>query len=161
MYESVNRISFGSDNGFSPIRRQAIIWTSSGLLPIGSFGTPFSVILIELKKDIHENESENIVCERRPFFPVGDELILLLFPCIPLLLSDNVSPAKAFYSSCEISLWQLYYLNDLNCFFSPIIHQNDINLIATQIKHVLEMHLIALTIIRTWAQTAFASSRLL
>ena len=36
MYASVNRISIGSDNGLSPIRRQAIIWTSAGLLSIRS-----------------------------------------------------------------------------------------------------------------------------
>ena len=38
----------GSDNGFSPGRRQAIIWTSVGILLIGSLGTNFSEILIEI-----------------------------------------------------------------------------------------------------------------
>ena len=32
----------GSDNGLSPIRRQAIIWTNAGILLIRTFGT-FSV----------------------------------------------------------------------------------------------------------------------
>ena len=31
-----------SDNGLSPGRRQAIIWTNSGLLLIGPFGTYFN-----------------------------------------------------------------------------------------------------------------------
>ena len=39
----------GSDNGLSPDRRQAIIWTNAGLLLIGSFGTNFSEILIEIR----------------------------------------------------------------------------------------------------------------
>ena len=38
----------GSDNGLSPDRRQAIIWTSAGILLIGSFGTNFSEILIKI-----------------------------------------------------------------------------------------------------------------
>ena len=38
----------GSDNGLSPVRRQAIIWTNAGLLLIGPLGTNFSEILIEI-----------------------------------------------------------------------------------------------------------------
>ena len=38
----------GSDNGLSPDRRQAIIWTSAGILLIGPLGTNFSEILIEV-----------------------------------------------------------------------------------------------------------------
>ena len=38
----------GSDNGLSPDRRQAIIWTNDGLLSIGPLGTNFSEILIEI-----------------------------------------------------------------------------------------------------------------
>ena len=41
-------IIFGSDNGLSPDRRQAIIWTNAGLLLIGPLGTNFSEILIEI-----------------------------------------------------------------------------------------------------------------
>ena len=35
---SVNRVYIGSDNGVSPIRRQAIIKTNAGLLSIGPLG---------------------------------------------------------------------------------------------------------------------------
>ena len=38
----------GSDNGLSPGRRQAIIWTNAGILSIGPLGTNFSEILIKL-----------------------------------------------------------------------------------------------------------------
>ena len=38
----------GSDNGLSPGRRQAIIWTNAGILLIGPLGTHFSEILIEI-----------------------------------------------------------------------------------------------------------------
>ena len=44
----VSKLSIlGSDNGFSPGRRQAIIWTNAWLL-IGPLGTNFSEILIEI-----------------------------------------------------------------------------------------------------------------
>ena len=36
-----------SDNGLSPDRRQAIIWTNAGILSIGPLGTNFSEILFE------------------------------------------------------------------------------------------------------------------
>ena len=38
----------GSDNGLSPGRRQAIIWTNAGILLIGPLGTNFSEILVEI-----------------------------------------------------------------------------------------------------------------
>ena len=44
------QISIGSDNGLSPGRRQAIIWTNAGKLLIGPLGTNFSEILIEIYK---------------------------------------------------------------------------------------------------------------
>ena len=39
----------GSDNGLSPGRRQAIIWTNAGILLIGTLGTNFSKILIKIR----------------------------------------------------------------------------------------------------------------
>ena len=50
----------GSDTGLSPGRRQAIIWTNTGILLIGPLGTNFnrnSNIFIQ------ENAFENVVCE--------------------------------------------------------------------------------------------------
>ena len=38
----------GSDNGLSPGRRHAIIWTNAGISLIGPLGTKFSEILIEI-----------------------------------------------------------------------------------------------------------------
>ena len=39
----------GSDNGLSPERRQAIIWTNAGILLIRTLGTNFSEILSEIR----------------------------------------------------------------------------------------------------------------
>ena len=45
----VSKLSIlGSDNGLSPGRRQAIIWTNAGMLLIGPLGTNFSVIWSEI-----------------------------------------------------------------------------------------------------------------
>ena len=40
--------TIGSDNGLSPSRRQAIIWTNTGILLIQTLGTNFSEILREI-----------------------------------------------------------------------------------------------------------------
>ena len=60
----------GSDNGLSPGRRQAIIWTSAGILLIGSLGTNFSEILIGVQtfsfKKMHLKMSS---AKWRPFCP--------------------------------------------------------------------------------------------
>ena len=43
-------IIIGSDNGLSPDRRQAIIWTNAGLLSIGPLRTYFSENLIKIQQ---------------------------------------------------------------------------------------------------------------
>ena len=48
-HKCVSKLSMlGSDNGLSPDRRQAIIWTNDGLLLIWLLGKNFSEILIEI-----------------------------------------------------------------------------------------------------------------
>ena len=68
----------GSDNGLSPDRRQAIIWTNAGILLIGPFGTNLSEILIEIDafsfKKMHLKMSST---KRWPFRP-GLNLFLVL-----------------------------------------------------------------------------------
>ena len=44
-----NLTIIASDNGLSPGRRQAIIWTNAGILLIGPWGTNFSEILIGIQ----------------------------------------------------------------------------------------------------------------
>ena len=54
----------GSDNGLSPGRRQAIIWTIARILLIGPLRTNVSEILIRTQNIfIQENAFENVVCE--------------------------------------------------------------------------------------------------
>ena len=50
MHICVSKLTIiGSDNGLSPERRQAIIWTNAGILLIGPLGTNFSEILIVIQ----------------------------------------------------------------------------------------------------------------
>ena len=56
--------TIGSDNGLSPARRQANIWTNAGILLIGPLGTNFSEIFYPNSSIfINENALENVVCE--------------------------------------------------------------------------------------------------
>ena len=63
-----NLTIIGPDNGLSPGRRQAIIWTNAGILLIGPWGTNFSEILIGIHtfsfKKIHLKMSS---AKWRPF----------------------------------------------------------------------------------------------
>ena len=76
--------SIGSDNGLSPGRRQAIIWTNAGMLLIEPLGTNFNEILIEIHnfsfKKMHLKMSS---AKWRPF-------------CLGLnvLQSNSLSPGK-------------------------------------------------------------------
>ena len=44
----ISKVTIGSDNGLSPGRRQAIIWTNAGVLLVVPLGTNFSEILIKI-----------------------------------------------------------------------------------------------------------------
>ena len=60
----MNWVIIGSDNGLSPVRCQAVIWTNAGILLIGPLETNFSAILIGISNVfIHENPFENVVWE--------------------------------------------------------------------------------------------------
>ena len=73
IYAWGNRISIGSDNGLSPIRRQANIYTNAGLLTSGPLKTNFGEILIKMQNfpftKMHIKISSAIW---RPFCPGGD-----------------------------------------------------------------------------------------
>ena len=76
----------GSDNGLSPHRHQAIIWTSAGILLIGPLGTNFSEILIEIYifsfKKMHLKTSAKWL----PFCPDLSVLMEVLLYCICCML---------------------------------------------------------------------------
>ena len=62
-----NLTNIGSDNGLSPGRRQAIIWSrdrsNAGILLMGLIGTNFSEIWIQIEIFSLKNMFDNVVCE--------------------------------------------------------------------------------------------------
>ena len=70
IYASVNWVIIGSDSCLSPGRRQALIWTSAGVLFIRTLGTNFSEIWSEIHifsfKTVHWKMSS---AKWRPFCP--------------------------------------------------------------------------------------------
>ena len=49
IYASPTKAMIGSNNGLSPVRRQAIIWTNAILFSIRPLGTNFSQIVSEIQ----------------------------------------------------------------------------------------------------------------
>ena len=93
----VNKLTIiGSDNGLSPGRRQAIIWTSAGILLIGPLGTNFSEILIKTVtfsfKKMHLKVSS---AKRRPFGLGLNALIHLGWPHTVSIYMLNCVPWAA------------------------------------------------------------------
>ena len=85
-----NLTIIGSDNGLSPGRRQAIIWTNAGILWIGPLGTNFSEIFITIHtfsfKKMHLKMPS---AKWRPFFLSLDMLTLHMVPTFSAVTWDD------------------------------------------------------------------------
>ena len=92
-----NLTIIGPDNGLSPGRCQAIIWTNAGMLLIGPWGTNFSEILIGIQtfsfKKMHLKMSS---AKWRPF-------------CLGLNVLNTVIPHWLRTCSCLYRNWALFY----------------------------------------------------
>ena len=85
---SVGKLTIiASDNGLSPKRRQAIIWTNDGILLIGPLGTNYSEILIEIRIfSFKEMGLKMASAKWRPFCLGLNELMLGDIICVFLKL---------------------------------------------------------------------------
>ena len=73
-HASLDRTTIGSDNGLSPIRRQAIIETNAGILSIGPLGTNFNEISIKIQNSSFRKMHLKISSAKWwPFCPGWDE----------------------------------------------------------------------------------------
>ena len=82
----------GSDNGLSPDRRQAIVWTNAGLLLIGPLGTNFNEILIEiLTFPFKKMRLKVSSAKRRPFCLGLNVLTYSTSCCITCQMDTNKS----------------------------------------------------------------------
>ena len=75
IYASVNWVSFGSVNGLSPLRRQAIIWTNAGLYSIVLLRRIFSGVRLEnLLFSLQIVHLKLLSADMAAIFSRGDEL---------------------------------------------------------------------------------------
>ena len=127
-----NLTIIGSDNGLSPGRRQAIIWTNVGMLLIGILGTNFSEIFIEIYafsfKKMHLKRSS----AKRRSVCLGVDLLthwgLVTTHVMPNQSTQQVSDqplndchfsSKWIYTSCVFSSkWSFLYTIWLRCIWS-------------------------------------------
>ena len=79
----------GSDNGLSPGRRQAIIWTNAGILLIGPLGTNFSEILIEIDTFSFKKMHLKMSAKWRPFC-LGLNVIIVFSKEFVILYVDTI-----------------------------------------------------------------------
>ena len=70
--------NIGSDNGLSPGRRQAIIWTNAGILLIGTLGIDFSEILREIHIFSFKKMYLKMLSGKRWSFCIGLNVLMLL-----------------------------------------------------------------------------------
>ena len=103
-----NLTIIGSDNGLSPDRRQAIIWTSAGSLLIGPLGTNFSEILIGIQTFSFTKMHLKMSAKWRPFCPslnvLRPNVLKLHFPWA--YLCGFPDPALAGpVAGCQLPLW--------------------------------------------------------
>ena len=124
-----------TDNNFWAI----IVWTSAGLLPIGTLGTTFSEILIKLQILSFTKINLKISYAKRRPFSRGRGVNFMSIPMHPTPAEWEGFPGKGIL----FVLWNISmtsYLNYLNS-FSSIIRENDINLITKQINYLLKNEL--------------------
>ena len=82
----------GSDNGLSPDRCQAIIWTNPGILLIGHLGTNFSEISIEILTFSFKKMRLKVSSAKRWPFCLGLNVLIIMPQWV--LFSGPVSLAK-------------------------------------------------------------------
>ena len=79
----------GSDNGMSPGRHQAIIWTNAGILLIGTLGTNFSEIFIKIRTfSFTKMHLKMLSVKWRPFCLSLNVLIHMFWHC-PAVMGVN------------------------------------------------------------------------
>ena len=122
-----NLTIIGSDNGLSPGRRQAIIWTNAGILLIGPLGTNFSEIVIEIHtfsfKKIHLKMSSG---KWRPFCLGLNVLNVSIFTLIIDFVERNTKPLQHIWLKHRSSsyIWRTNF-TPLSCAVVEFVTDDD------------------------------------
>ena len=104
----------GLDNGLSPDRRQAIIWTNVGLLLIGPLGTNFSEILIEILTFSFKKMRLKVSSAKRRSFCLGLNVltyVVNLRTGFCLTQTGATSYALKCDMPWNVDLWKIKWLN--------------------------------------------------
>ena len=98
--------NIGSDNGLSPGRCQAIIWTIAGILLIGPLGTIFSEILIEISTFPFTKMHLNVLSAKWWPFCLGLNVVRFNWKCQHCVGNDVVPGhyLKQWWSSSMMTL---------------------------------------------------------
>ena len=110
IYASLSWVIIGSDNGLSPVRRQAIIWTNAGILSIEPLGTNFSETIIGIQRfsfgKLHLNMSS---AKWRPFCLGLNVLMdLLIVPFYNILFVYTWNDFS-WLIMCDYTVWIVFY----------------------------------------------------
>ena len=108
----------GSDNGLSPGRRQAILWTNAGLLLIGPLGTNFSEILIKILTFSFKKMRLKVSSAKRRPFCLGLNVLNVSTIRSWTVISNSIYRIKSAISLKFIKRW---CHGDTTCIIGPWI----------------------------------------
>ena len=84
-----NLTTISSDNGLSPGRHQAIIWTNAGVLLIGPLATNFSEILIEILTFLFTKMRLNVSCAKWRPCCLDLNVLKVKFYCVDVITEER------------------------------------------------------------------------
>ena len=140
----------GSDNGLSPGRRQAIIWTNAGLLLIRPLVINFSEIFIKVHQFLFEKISLKMSSGKWCLFYLGlNELNVtrINFSCAELISGDiNMSYIVFFYHfltvRCCRYLWlKSFFVKDKNLLI--LYYRQVSNISRTKSQHLKDFRILS------------------
>ena len=116
-----NLTIIGSDNGLSPGRRQAIIWTNAGILLIGPLGTNFSENSIEILKFSFTKMRLNVSSAKWRPFCLGLN-VLIDFICLNVEAKYLIQWQQSIrvWRNCDVLLWMGVLLMRISKMLSSI-----------------------------------------
>ena len=107
-------IIIGSDNGLSPGRCQAIIWTSAGILLVGPLGTNFNEIVIKIQTFSLKTICLKMLSAKCQTFCLG---LNVLKWWVGAVANDHVQYAGGQTVTSKFEIWALSdigYLSDMH-----------------------------------------------
>ena len=98
-----------SDNGLSPDRRQAIIWSNAGILLIGPLGTNFSEIVIEMLTFSFKKMRLKVSSVKRRPFCLGLNVLTNDFPDSNVIYQNRIHTEMSVH--CALAQQVIIYHN--------------------------------------------------